>query len=294
MRLQTTNILILTLLIFGSCKTTKLPQDQCATKYPILLVHGISYRDDVPLIKYWSKIPKVLEKNGAKVYLAHQDAFNSHAENAVIIKKRIEEILEETGAEKVNIIAHSKGGLESRYAITKLRMSNKVASLTTLATPHKGSAIADTVLDFLDRKGWMDWSLKLIGKYAKILGDKHPDVYLSTYELTNEYMQHFNKSVPDIPSVYYQSYGGMINEKYPVWLVQIQYKLMIKAEGKNDGVVSKNSYTWGNFRGVVRSNDDFGVSHFDIVGMRFVSQASSFDAYYFFIELVKDLKAKGY
>jgi len=286
--------LLVVFFVFTGCKTTKLIQNQCATKYPILLVHGIGYRDDVPLIKYWSRIPKVLEKNGAKIYLAHQDAFNSHAENAVIIKKRIEEILEETGAEKVNIIAHSKGGLESRYAITKLGMSSKVASLTTLATPHRGSAIADTVLAFLERKGRTDWSLRLVGKYAKNLGDKYPEVYSATYELTNEYMKHFNQSVPDIPTVYYQSYGGLVTEDYPAWHVRIQYKLMAKAEGENDCIVSKHSYQWGNFRGVVKSNDDFGVSHFDIVGMRFVTQASSFDANYFFIELVKDLKERGF
>jgi len=286
--------LLVVFFVFTGCKTTKLIQNQCTTKYPIILVHGIGYRDDVPLIKYWSRIPKILEKNGAKVYLAHQDAFNSHVENAVIIKKRIEEILEETGAEKVNIIAHSKGGLESRYAITKLGMSSKVASLTTLASPHRGSAMADTILAFLTRKNMLDWSLKIIGKYAKLLGDKNPDVFLASDELTIAYMKHFNQSVPDIPTVYYQSYGGLVTEKYPAWHIRIQYKLMIKAEGENDCIVSKKSYIWGNFKGTVKSNDDFGVSHFDIVGMRFVSQASSFDANYFFIELVKDLKAKGY
>ncbi|MCF6241703.1 MAG: hypothetical protein L3J74_10205 [Bacteroidales bacterium] len=284
------------LLIVSSCKIKQelKTQNLCATKYPILLVHGIGFRDDFPYPKYWSKIPKILTKQGAKVYLAHQDAFNSHAVNAVQIKNRIDEILEETGAEKINIIAHSKGGLESRYAISKLDMANKVASLTTLASPHRGSAMADTILAYLKRKKLLNWSLKKIRGYAKILGDKHPDVFLSSNELTIAYMKNFNKSVPDMPSVYYQSYGGLITENYPNWFVRIQYKLMAKAEGENDCIVSKHSYQWGNFRGVVKSNDDYGISHFDIVGMRFVSQASSFDANYFFIELVKDLKEKGF
>jgi triacylglycerol lipase len=194
----------------------------------------------------------------------------------------------------VNIIAHSKGGLESRYTITKLGMSDKVASLTTLASPHRGSAMADTILAFLTRKNMLDWSLKIIGKYAKLLGDKNPDVFLASDELTIAYMKHFNQSVPDIPTVYYQSYGGLVTEDYPAWHVRIQYKLMAKAEGENDCIVSKHSYQWGNFRGVVQSSDDYGISHFDIVGMRFVTQASSFDANYFFIELVKDLKERGF
>ncbi len=289
-------LIISVLILFIACRSNKLPetQKQCATKYPILLVHGIGFRDDVPLVKYWSKIPKVLEKNGAKVYLAHQDAFNTHADNAVQIKKRIEEILEETGAGKVNIIAHSKGGLESRYAITKLGMADKVASLTTLATPHRGSAMADSLLVILARKNLLNRVLKKLRGYARILGDKHPMVYPASYELTIAYMKDFNRSVPDIPSVYYQSYGGQITEQYPSWFIRIQYKLMQKAEGANDCIVSTKSYKWGNFKGVVKSNDDFGISHFDIVGIRFVSQASSFDANHFFIELVKDLKKNGF
>ena len=266
----------------------------CSTKYPIILVHGIAFRDDVPLLKYWSKIPKKLKQNGAIVYLAHQDAFNSHIESALQLKNRVTEILEETGAEKVNIIAHSKGGIEARYMISKLNMHDKVASLTTLATPHRGSALADTIFDFLKKTNFTDKALLIAKKYAKIIGDKQPNAFLAGTELTMEYMQHFNKSVQDIPSVYYQSYGGVVSEKYPAWHIRIQYKIMQKSEGDNDCIVSKKSYKWGDFKGVVKSSDDFGISHFDIVGMRYISSVSSFDANYFMINIVKELKDKGF
>ncbi len=287
--------LFLSFFLFIQCTSQKeIHNNNCATKYPILLVHGIAFRDDVPFVKYWSKIPKKLKKNGATIFLANQDAFNSNIENALQVKARVNQILEKTGAEKVNIIAHSKGGLESRYMITKLGMADKVASLTTLATPHRGSAMADTVLAFLERKNLLDRALKIIKKYARLIGDSEPDIYLSARDLTMEYMLHFNQSVPDISSVYYQSYGGVITENYPAWHVRIQQKLMAKAEGDNDCVVSKNSYQWGNFKGVVKSDDPFGISHFDIVGMRFVSEVSSFDANYFIIDIVKNLKKRGY
>lgn len=277
------------------CTTQKeISNNRCATKYPILLVHGIGFRDDNLFIKYWSKIPQKLKKNGATVYLSHQDAFNSHVENALQVKDRVLQILEETGSDKVNIIAHSKGGLESRYMITKLGMADKVASLTTLSSPHRGSAIADTVFAFLERKNFIDKALKIVKKYARFIGDKEPNIYLAGKDLTMKYMLHFNQSVPDMPYVYYQSYGGVITENYPAWHIRIQHKLMTKAEGENDCIVSKTSYQWGNFKGIVQSNDDFGVSHFDIVGMRSVSQVSSFDANYFIINIVKDLKDKGY
>lgn len=46
---------------------------------------------------------------------------------------------------KFHIIAHSMGGLDSRYLITHLGGSHRIASLTTIATPHFGSPIADVV-----------------------------------------------------------------------------------------------------------------------------------------------------
>lgn len=57
------------------------------------------------------------------------------------------EVLKETGASKVNVIAHSKGGLDTRYAISRLGMSQYVASLTTINTPHRGCEFADYLLD---------------------------------------------------------------------------------------------------------------------------------------------------
>ncbi len=292
---KTNIILFISFFLLIRCTNQKETQNyNCATKYPVLLVHGIGFRDDVPFMKYWSNIPKNLKKNGTTVYLAHQDAFNSHIENAIQIKERVCQILEETGSEKVNIIAHSKGGLESRYMISKLGMANKVASLTTLASPHRGSAIADTVFAFAERKNLLRKALNIANTYARIIGDKEPNVYIAGKELTLEYMVHFNQSVPDVSTVYYQSYGGVVSEDYPAWHVRIQQKFLAKVEGDNDAIVSKNSYQWGNFKGVVLGNDDFGVSHFDIVGMRMVSQVSSFDADYFMLNIVKDLKNKGF
>ncbi len=292
---KTIIFLFISFFLLIQCTSQKeIVNNSCETKYPILLVHGIGFRDDVPLVKYWSKIPKKLKKEGAIVYLAHQDAFNSHIENALQIKERVNQILEETGAKKMNIIAHSKGGLESRYMISKLGMSDKIASLTTLASPHRGSALADTIFAFLERKDLTEKALKIIRKYARLIGDKEPNIYSAGTDLTMQYMPHFNQSAPNIPTVYYQSYGGLVTENYPAWHIRIQQELMAKAEGDNDCIVSKSSYKWGNFKGVVQSNDKFGVSHFDIVGMRMVSQVSSFDANYFIIGIVKDLKGRGY
>ena len=78
---------------------------EASTKYPILLVHGMGYRDHKHL-GYWGRIPKVLEDHGAKVYFSGQDSNGSLESNACQVRDKLENVLKETGAEKVNIIAH--------------------------------------------------------------------------------------------------------------------------------------------------------------------------------------------
>ena len=289
-------ITIVLLIGFTHCSIQKdiVYEKPCSTKYPVILVHGLGLRDNIKAVKYWSGLPKILEKKGAQVFLANQDAFNSHIENAIKLRERILKILDKTKATKVNLIAHSKGGLESRYMISKLGMANQVASLTTLASPHRGSFLADTVISWLSNKGWLDNVINFINNYARFLGDEKPDAFSAANNLTVRHMNHFNESVPNAKQVYYQSYGGTVTEEYPFWKIRFQYKILQKAQGENDCAVSKDSYQWGYFKGVVKSGQDFGVSHFDIVGMKFVSKQSTFDAEGFIVEIVKGLKEQGF
>lgn len=111
-------------------------------KYPILLVHGMGFRDD-NIINYWGRIPKVFENDGNKVFYGNQDSNGTIEDNAFVLKNRIETIINETGAERLNVIAHSKGGLDIRYAISSLGMGKYIASLTTVSTPHNGSKTID-------------------------------------------------------------------------------------------------------------------------------------------------------
>ncbi|MFP4227094.1 MAG: esterase/lipase family protein, partial [Desulfobacterales bacterium] len=55
---------------------------------------------------------------------------------------RINEVLKETGAAKVNIVAHSLGGVLARYAIKNLYMEDKVSRLISIGSPHRGSRVA--------------------------------------------------------------------------------------------------------------------------------------------------------
>lgn len=111
--------------------------NQCKTIYPVLLLHGLNCQDERP-IYYWGRIPSILRKHGTTVYLGGQDAWGTVKDNAEYINMQINNIILKENCDKVNIIAHSKGGLEARYLISSLNMANKVASLTTISTPHHG------------------------------------------------------------------------------------------------------------------------------------------------------------
>lgn len=121
-------------------ETEKLQLDQvraqsqiCHTRYPILLVHGVFFRD-FRFFNYWGRIPCALKQNGAVIYYGSQQSAASVASCGQELAERIRAIVQETGCEKVNIIAHSKGGLDSRYAISACGMAPYVASLTTINT----------------------------------------------------------------------------------------------------------------------------------------------------------------
>jgi triacylglycerol lipase len=265
----------------------------CQTRYPIVFVHGIAYRDDVGILPYWSRIPKELRKRGAKVYLSHTQAFNSHIDNALILKSRIISILETTGAEKVNIIAHSKGGLEARWMISRLDMADKVASLTTIASPHKGSYVADSILNTLEIQGKTEQVVRIAEFYARLIGDRDPNILTAAENLTVDYMKHFNGSVLEMSGVYYQSFGCVMNYDYPLKYLLSAQNLLTEKEGQNDSQVSLESARYGSFT-QAESPDEFGMSHFDIAGMRFISKSSTFDAESFYIDIVNDLKNRGF
>ena len=110
-----------------------------------MLVHGLGFHDDRG-IKNWGRIPDALRKEGCKVFFGNQDGNATVEQNGRLLAQRIKAILKKTGAEKMNLIAHSKGGMEARYAISALGMDRFVASLTTIATPHNGSRTMDFLM----------------------------------------------------------------------------------------------------------------------------------------------------
>lgn len=234
-------------------------------KYPLLLVHGMGFRD-YKHVGYWGRIPKALEKLGCLVYFGGQDSNGSTETNAQHLARRINEILAQTGAEKVNILAHSKGGMDSRYAISSLKMGDKVASLTTMSTPHHGSKTVDKLLDF------PDWMVRFVGWCAdvwfRVLGDREPSTYRVFHSFTTTGAEEFNKNNPDWPGVYYQSYAFVMKKPSSDLLMWLPYVVVKGVEGPNDGLLTPEAVQWGEFRGVFAGAGRRGISHCDEIDLR--------------------------
>ncbi|MDR2655618.1 MAG: hypothetical protein LBC56_06025 [Oscillospiraceae bacterium] len=268
----------------------------CGTKYPIVLVHGTGVRD-AKRMNYWGRIPAALEQNGARVFYGEQDSWGSVAHNAEVLKENVNRILAETGSEKVNLIAHSKGGLDARYMISSLGMAGKAASLTTIATPHHGSKTMDRLCKL--PKGFYKAVSFFIDGFSRAVGDKEPDFFTVVHQFSTEHMKQFNRQNPDAPSVYYQSYTAVMKSPLSDALMWWQNLIIGLVEGENDGLVTVASARWTNFRGVLRGKSRRGISHLDETDLRRMNfsrkanQDELCDIREFYVKLAAELKEMG-
>ena len=240
---------------------------------------------------YWGRIPAELKRNGAAVYYGSQEAFGTIAYNGEEICRRILAICRETGAEKVNIIAHSKGGLDARYAISALGMGERVASLTTMNTPHRGCRFVDYACRLPD--GFYRFVAGCFDRTFAKFGDKNPDFYTATHQFATKASEEFNRAVPDVPGVYYQSYTSKMRGMFSHLLLSVPYCMIKPLEGDNDGLVSVDSAKWGEFRGVFSSGRLRGISHGDIIDLT-RQDYRGFDVLETYVAIVSELKGKGF
>lgn len=267
-------------------------QKICATKYPILMVHGVFFRD-FRYLNYWGRIPKELERNGAVIYYGNQQSAASVEECGKELADRIKEIVRDTGCEKVNIIAHSKGGLDSRYALSMTDASQYVASLTTINTPHRGCEFADYLLSKIS-KGKQEMLAKTYNAALSKLGDPNPDFLKAVRDLTASACKERNERITDVPGIYYQSVGSKLNVasggRFPL---NFSYQLVNNFDGPNDGLVGEASFPWGERFRFLTVKGKRGISHGDMIDLN-RENFDGFDVREFFVQLVMDLKKRGF
>lgn len=232
---------------------------------------------------------------------------------------RIDEILRETGAEKVNLIGHSQGSLTARYAAAK--RPDRVASVTSVAGPNHGSELADYLEKHYpsDRmKGrLLAFLLRVIGALMCLLdtgyrGPKLPvDIHACHESLTTAGVTLFNQRYPQgLPD----TWGGHGPEevngvRYYSWSGTLQpgktdrgrnlfdgtnrscrlfARTFVREVGHCDGMVGRYSSHLGTVIG-----DEYPLDHFDIVNQSLGLVGKGAEPIRLFVEHAARLKAAG-
>ncbi len=263
----------------------------CETKYPVLLVHGVFFRD-YKFPNYWGRIPKELELNGAEVYFGNQQSAASVEDSGKELVSRIKEIVKDCGCQKVNVIAHSKGGLDIRCAVNQSDIGRYIASITTINTPHRGCEFAQYLLEKIPVK----MQEKIAGTYnsaMRKLGDKNPDFMAAVNDLTADTCKKMDSGFGIPEGIFCQSVGSKLNKatngKFPL---NFTYNLVKYFDGPNDGLVSETSFEWGEKYTFITTDGKRGVCHGDMIDLN-RENIDGFDVREFYVSLVADLKNRG-
>jgi triacylglycerol lipase len=248
-------------------------------RFPIVLAHGIARFDILleilrsklklpetdlgDLFQYFKGIRSHLEAHGFEVFHPNQDFAGAVDLRAGQLRARVNEIIALTGAEKVHIIGHSMGGLDARHMIVDKGMAERVASLTTIGTPHLGTTLADHVINhggFLLKEG-----LRPV-----INVDGFDDLTLAACEQFNSRAEHQEAT----NEVVYQTYASF-EELHLVFSPLVPSWIFIRdQEGRNDGLVSVTSQFWkkeliandGSRKSVVQKDFPVPADHLNQVG----------------------------
>lgn len=226
-------------------------------KHPILLCHGYGAYASLLKPTQMHDVCMHLRSHGIIAVAPNGAPFASihtRAENWVTL---FHEVREQLGVKKLNVIAHSMGGLDMRYAISQLDLAPFVSSLTTVATPHHGTWLAEFGLSTPELirarlKDFLNW----VGNnmYPRV----ESDIYAAVSQLTREYLSKtFNPLVKDVDNLAYYSYSAAYQtakllDVSPALVVQTAF--MNKQEGPNDGIVSAKSAVWGTHLGCIELN----------------------------------------
>lgn len=260
------------------------------TRYPVMMMHGFGLLASLRKGGHLHEEAMNLRTHGVLAYAPNVLPYHTVSTRVGMWEQHLQFILEETGAEKVSLIAHSMGGLDARYLVSERGWHERVSAVVTVATPHHGSSIATVVQKQPDLvrtrlTALVDW----MG--ANAMDDASADFEQAILELTPDYVTDvFNPSVPDHPDVRYWSFAGAAGKgtDRPInpFLVPLN-KVLYGYEGVNDGFVSETSARWGTFLGTLEAD------HTQQVGLEYTPR-STFHAAAFYRGVVQMLADEGF
>lgn len=273
--------------------TCKSQCDLASSRFPTLLVHGWTGFENIGPITYFFGVLDHVTALGYPAQTVILDPYNSIMVRGGQLAEHIDEQLEQWRARKVNLVAHSQGGLDSRYALSSLGYGDRVASLVTISTPHQGTALTDVALGILP--GASEQILAILLNLIGAGAGQESDAMASFEDLSEAYVQgEFNPENPDVEGVYYESWAGrtclfgVSCDDICDLPIQPTFNLLTALRGPNDGIVPVASAKWGEYRGEIPAD------HFDEVGQIAGQTSEAFDHLEFYASRLSDLASLGF
>ena len=231
-------------------------------RHPIVLAHGVLGFDEIAVAgrrhRYFRNIADRLGSLGAEFHHPRVPGTATVAVRA----GRLVELVRDLPGERVNVIAHSMGGLDARYAIARLGLAERVASLVTIGAPHRGTPLAE---------------FSLSRATAKMLR------LAALADLTPQALERFNREVPDAAEVAYCSVVGWTRLSHTNPLLWPTHAYLSVRSGPNDGLVPASSQRWGKVLREVQAD------HWAQVGW-----SLGFDAIALYEEILRELVGLGF
>jgi triacylglycerol lipase len=188
----------------ASMSPTQDPPPTPAKRIGFVLAHGFTGGVDT----FDPAIVAALTADGYAVLRDAVPPVDSVAVRAAALATQVDAFIADNQLDRVHVIAHSMGGLDTRFLISSLGYASKIASLTTMGTPHRGSPLADLALGITHSLTTSQEDALLA--ITKVLGPNVSGEQLqkALLDLAEASAPAFNHANPDAPSVAYYSYAG--------------------------------------------------------------------------------------
>jgi triacylglycerol esterase/lipase EstA (alpha/beta hydrolase family) len=110
-----------------------------AGQYPTLMIHGHAQTR----VNFWVLGWRLRQRGRGALYSINYQSFEPIEQSAKTLARAAAQVLAATGASKLNVVAHSQGGLVSRYWIERMGGAAHVNALVMLGTPQRGTTRAN-------------------------------------------------------------------------------------------------------------------------------------------------------
>jgi triacylglycerol lipase len=256
-----------------------MPTDILRLKYPVVLIHGLGARSAYGPFEYFYGLPKLLKNAGNPLYIANLTSWQTIEHRAEQLKRQLDQAIPDG---KLNLVGHSMGGLDARYLTSCMGYADRVASITTIGTPHRGSSAGDLATGLLPEPAFdaADRVLKFLDSSTAALK-----------QITRTYCQgQFARVAPNMPQVAYFSATTAISSPiftHSLPIFWISHQIVKSAEGDNDGFVSVESAQWGDH--ICTYSGD----HYAQIG-QFLGRSRGMDYMRFYHEIFSHLKQQGF